>query len=334
VSDARSRGLRSLATMLKASGAAGRREDPIAGVLWVTLSTALFAGLAALGKLATARGVPPMEVVFFRNLFCVLALSPLLYWRGVSLMQSPQLSLYGLRATLSLVSMTSWFWALALIPIGELTAISFLAPLFGTISAVLVLGEVVRWRRVSALIAGFLGAMIILRPGSSPIGTGQMLALASAMMMGITAPLVKQLTMKDDADKIVFITNLLVTPLSLIPALFVWTWPPLDVWPVLMGLGVLAVAGHLALVRGYASAEASLVMTLEFSRLPFSVAIGWLAFAEQTDLWTWIGALVIFASALYITRREAALKASTPGHLVRPSRPSDPLSLTPLRWAD
>jgi len=324
--------LSALAASLKASGRAGRRDDPVAGILWVTLSMALLSGLAALGKYAAARGVPPLEVVFFRNLFCVLTLSPLLYWRGVSLVQSPQLPLYGLRAGLSLLSMLAWFTALSMIPLAELTAISFLAPLFGTLAAILMLGEAVRWRRLTALLAGFLGAMIILRPGASPVGLGQLLAVVSALTMGFVAPLVKQLTLKDDADKIVFLTNLIITPLSLIPALFVWVWPPLDVWLVFIGIGMLAVAGHLALVRGFASTDASLVMTFEFSRLPFAVLIGWIVFGETTDVWTWIGALVIFGSALYITRRESMLKAQ--GHLVRARIVSDPLSLTPLRMAE
>lgn len=324
--------MRALAASLRSSGKAGQQSDPIAGVFWVTLSMALLSGLAALGKYATARGVPPLEVVFFRNFFCVLALSPLLYWRGVSLMQSPQLPLYGLRASLGLLSMLAWFTALSMIPLAELTAISFLAPLFGTLAAILMLGEVVRWRRLTALVVGFLGAMIILRPGASALGTGQFLAVISALTMGFVAPLVKQLTLRDDADKIVFLTNLIVTPLSLVPALFVWVWPPLDLWPVLAGLGALAVVGHLALVRGFAATDASLVMTFEFSRLPFAVLIGWLMFGETTDVWTWIGASVIFGSALYITRREARLKSQ--GHMVRARTESDPLSLTPLRLSE
>ena len=92
--------------------------------------------------------------------------------------------------------------------------------------------------------------------------------------------------------------------------------------------GVCAVFAHAALARGFASADASLVFTFEFSRLPFAVAIGWLVFNELTDAWTWIGALIIFCSATYITRREATLARSG---LVRPRDVSDPLLLTPLR---
>jgi len=95
--------------------------------------------------------------------------------------------------------------------------------------------------------------------------------------------------------------------LCVVASLFVWVWPPLFAWPYVLGMGVCAMLGHISLVRGYAATDASLAMTFEFSRLPFVVLLGYLAFAETIDAWTWIGALIIFASAIYITRRESRL---------------------------
>jgi drug/metabolite transporter (DMT)-like permease len=284
-------------------------SGPIAGVFWVTISMAMFAGLAAFSRAAMNAGLHPFEVVFLRNLFACLMLLPLLAWRGKSLLHSDQLPLYGVRVLVSLFSMQAWFYALSLIPIGEVTAISFLAPVFGTVGAILLLGERVRLRRWTAITVGFLGAMIILRPGMAPLGLGQLLAVVSAMSQGLTVIMVKQLTAGDDPDKIVFLTNIMLLPLSLVPALFVWTWPTLGAVLPILGMGITAVLGHVALVRGYAATEASLAMTFEFSRLPFTVAVAWLAFGEMIDAWTWLGALVIFVSAAYITRREARLAA-------------------------
>ena len=284
-------------------------SGPVAGVVWVTISMALFGALAAFARGAMNAGLHPFEVVFLRNLLATLMLSPLLLWRGASLLRSSQLSLYGLRVLVSLLSMQAWFYALAVIPIGEVTAISFLAPVFGTLGAILLLGEKVRLRRWTAIMVGFLGAMIILRPGMAPLGIGQLCAIFNAMSIGLVAVMIKQLTAVDDPDKIVFLTNLMLTPLSLAPALLVWTWPSLDALLPVLGLGLTAVLGHVALVRGYAATDASLAMTFEFSRLPFSVAIAYFAFGETIDGWTWGGAAVIFASAVYITRREARLAA-------------------------
>ena len=288
---------------------AGSTSGPVLGVFWITISMALLAGLAVFSRAMMNAGVHPFQVVFLRNLFAVLMLVPLLVWRGPSLGSTDQLGLYFGRVLCSLVGMLSWFYALSIIPIGEVTAISFLSPLFGTLAAIFLLGEIVRWRRWAALVVGFAGAMIILRPSDTSIGVGQLCAILSAMSMGLTAILVKQLTGRDDPDKIVFLTNLLLTPISLVPALFVWVWPPLSAWPYVLGMGVCAMLGHISLVRGYAATDASLAMTFEFSRLPFVVLLGYLAFAETIDAWTWIGALIIFASAIYITRRESRLSA-------------------------
>ena len=288
--------------------AAGAASDPVTGVIWITIAMALFAGLAVFSRMTMNAGLHPFEVVFLRNVFACLVLMPLLVYRGRSLWHSSRFGLYGLRVSISFLSMLSWFYAISLITIGEVTAISFLAPLFGTLGAVFLLGEVVRVRRLTALGIGFLGAMIILRPGVSAMGVGQICALFSAMMAGLTVVLVKQLTAHDDPDKIVFLTNMLLLPLSLVPALLVWRWPTADMLPALVGMGVCAVLGHVCLVRGWAATDASLAMTFEFSKLPFTVGIAYLAFAETIDLWTWIGALVIFASAVYITRREAQIR--------------------------
>lgn len=283
-------------------------DNPLAGIAWVTISMLLLAGLACIARYAALAGIHPLQIVFLRNFFALLTMLPLLAWRGVSLARSSSFHLYGLRVVISLVAMSCWFYALSLITVGELTAISFLAPLFGTAGAVIFLGEIVGRKRLSAMIVGLLGAMIMLRPGITELGLGQGLALVAAASLGVVAVLIKHLTAADDPDKIVFITSMLLAPLSLVPALFVWQWPPLGMWPVLAGMGLLAVGGHVTLVRGFASTDASLVLTFEFSRLPFAVALAYWAFGETIDIWTWVGALVIFASAVYIARREAALQ--------------------------
>jgi drug/metabolite transporter (DMT)-like permease len=332
VSPAARDSLRSLVSALKVSGSAGKHDHPFAALILVTISMALLVGIAAVGRYAARSGIDPAQILFFRNFFCVVWMLPLFAWRGLSLVKTKQLRLYGMRVMLSFISMMAFFQALALLPIGEVTAINFLSPLFGTLFAILLLGEHVGTRRWTALAVGFLGAVVILRPTGSAFGFGQVAALTSAMAIGVIGPLVKQLTSVDDADRIVFITNLLLTPLSLIPALFVWTWPPLELWPQLILMGLFAVLGHMALVRGYAVSDASLVMTFKFSRLPFAVLIGYLAFGELIDGWTWVGAIIIFAAALYVTHREAQMARLN--KTIVPDQDIDPQSLTPLRLKD
>jgi len=299
--------LRALASALRASGKPGGTSHPLAAFVLVTASMAFLVGIAAAARSAALTGMDPLQVMFFRNFFCVVWMLPLLARRGWSLVRTDQPKLYGFRVAVSFISMLTYFQALALLPIAEVTAISFLSPLFGTLFAIFLLGEHVGVQRWGALVAGFIGAMIMLRPGGGDFGFGQIAALVSAMSMGLIGPLIKQLTAADDADRIVFITNLVSTPVSLVPALFVWTWPPLEVWPLLALLGLFAVLGHMTLVRGFAVTDASLAMTYNFSRLPFSVLVGYLVFGELIDGWTWVGAVVIFVAAVFITHREAKL---------------------------
>jgi drug/metabolite transporter (DMT)-like permease len=162
---------------------------------------------------------------------------------------------------------------------------------------------------MTALVVGFIGAMIILRPAGSALGLGQLLALLAAICSAVAAILIKQLTSgSDDPAKIVFLTHLITVPVSLGPALFVWRWPVLDMLPMMIGLGVAATLGHLCLTRAYASADASLVMTFEFTKLPVAAFIGYIVFGELIDGWTWVGATIVFLSAFYVTRREAQLR--------------------------
>lgn len=302
------RSLATIAATLKNSGASGQQSNPIIGFFWVTLAMISFAGLAGFAKYASHAGIDPLQIIFLRNAFCFMFLLPLLAVRGASIAYSTQFKMYGFRVGIALLSMMTWFYSLSLIPIAELTAIGFLGPLFATLFAAIFLGEIVRGRRWTALAVGFIGAMIILRPGTTSFGLGQALALFSALSAGVIGPLLKQMTATDDADRIVFISTMLMTPFSLIPALFVWQWPALSLWPYIAGMGLCAIVGHVSLMRGFASTDASLVFTFEFSRLPFAVAIGYLMFGETIDIWMLAGAVIIFSSAFYITRREAQLR--------------------------
>ncbi len=284
------------------------RHDVVAGILWVTAAMILFAGLAAASKVCIQLGYDPFQVVFMRNAAALALLMPMLGARGLELVRSKSMSLYGVRVLISLVSMTAWFYALSLIPMGEITAIGFLSPIFGALAAIVFLGEKVRLRRWTAIIVGFIGAMIMLRPGQAPLGIGQLCALVSALAGGVIAVLLKRLSNADDPEKIVFITTAMMTPMSLLPALFVWKWPGMDVVPVLTIIAVTGVLGHIALMRGFAAIDASLVLTFEFSRLPFVVGIGYIMFGELIDMWTWIGAAVVMGSAAYIAHREAKVR--------------------------
>jgi drug/metabolite transporter (DMT)-like permease len=289
-----------------------RRKSALAGVLWMLLSCAILAGVAAIGRYAALAGMSPFQVVFLRLLFGLIALSPVLAWRGPGMLRTAHLRLYAVRVVLGLAGMTTFFMALSMLPVGEVTAIGFLTPLFSIIGAALFLGEVVRWRRWTATLAGFAGALIILRPGIGEIGHGTWLALTAALCMAAASLMIKRLSDRDDPDKVVLISVSMQTPIALIPALFVWQWPEPHLWAVMAAMGALGMLGHITLARAFRAADASLVMGVDFARLPFAVLFGFALFGELIDIWTWIGAGVIFAASAYNAHREGRLRRATP----------------------
>ena len=180
--------------------------------------------------------------------------------------------------------------------------------LFATIGAIFFLKETVKYRRWIAIIIGFCGALIIIRPGFFDVTFGHLLAISTAFFMGFSALIIKKLTFKDDPLKIIFISHSLMLPLGFIPSIFYWEWPILETWTFLILIGPLAALAHFTLTKAFSLADASLVTSIDYARLPFAVLIGWIFFYEFIDFWTWIGASIIFISSIYILKREIELK--------------------------
>jgi drug/metabolite transporter (DMT)-like permease len=216
---------------------------------------------------------------------------------------------HGLRSLFGLTAMTSWFTAVSLMPVADATAFTFTAPLFATLGAALVLKETVGPRRWAAVGVGFLGMLVILRPGAGALEGAAFVALAAALFMAAAKLTVKSLSRTEMPDTIVLYMGLFMTPVSLVPALFVWQWPSWTALAWLVLVGGLASVAQRAMARSFAAADASAVMPLDFSRLIFAAALGWLVFGEAPDAWTWAGAGVIFAATWYTARREAALRS-------------------------
>lgn len=281
-------------------------SPPAHAALCAVAAAILFSGMSAFIRAANQQ-IDPLEIVFFRN-----ALSVLLTWPWVVryypvLFEWHRVKFYGLRSLLSVGGMISGFTAVTMLPLTEATALTFTSPLFATILAAIVLREVVRARRWTAIVIGFLGTMLVLRPGVEAISIGALIALANAFLQAINTLVVKQLSRTEPTEAIITIMVLLLTPMSLIPALFVWVWPSWETLGYLFGLAVLGTVGHYFWTRAFAYGDVSLVLPFDFARLPFTAAIAWVAFGEVPLVWTWIGGATIFASTFYIAMREAAL---------------------------
>jgi drug/metabolite transporter (DMT)-like permease len=299
------------------SSAATFQSDPVRGAMWMTASCVFFAVLTGMIRYLSAT-LDPLEIVFFRNLFGLAVMLPWLMRHGLGTLSTDRFWLHALRAGLGLVAMTSWFTAISHLNLADAVALSFTSPLFATIAAVILLGEVVRARRWSAVLIGFAGAMIILRPGFHEIAPESLLVLLSATVMAIGMTLIKILSRTDSTGAIVFYMVLILTPASLVPALFVWRTPTPEEFVWLLLLGGAATLGHLCLTRAFAVADATQVVPFDFIRLPLMALIGYFVFGETLDAWTGIGAAIIVGSSAYIANREAVHRRSV---TVPPPRP-------------
>jgi drug/metabolite transporter (DMT)-like permease len=279
---------------------------PVRAALLMLGSTLAFGMMAVAIRLATA-DVPTQEVAFFRNGFGLLALLPILLRPGHAPLRTRQLPRYFLRSVIGLGSMLCGFWALGHLPLTQAVSLSYSTPLFVTIAAVLWLDETVRMRRWAAVIIGFLGVLVIVRPGSADFTPGTLIAVLAAVLSALVAIQIKQLTRVDSADTVVFYTYVFWVPLSLIPALFVWVWPSGITWLWLVATGVFGTLGQLLWTRALRLGEVSALTPISFMQLPLVALFGWWLFDESLDRWTVIGAGIILASNAYIAHREAML---------------------------
>ena len=279
---------------------------PLRAALLMLGSTLAF-GLMAIAIRYATRYVPTQEVAFFRNAFGLLALLPMLIRPGSAPLKTQQLPRYFLRSAIGLASMLCAFWAIGHLPISQAISPSYSTPLFVTIAAVLWLGETVRMRRWAAVIIGFIGVLIIVRPGSTSFTPGTLVAVGAAVLSSLVAIQIKQLTRVDSADTVVFYTYVFWVPLSLVPALFVWVWPTGLAWVWLVATGVLGTLGQLLWTRALRLGEVSALTPISFMQLPLVSLLGWLLFNETLDRWTVIGAAIILGANAYIAHREAVL---------------------------
>lgn len=270
-------------------------------------ATALLSVMHALVRYVSA-DIHAFEIAFFRNAFGLLVILPILLRVGRLGFISRQPKLQILRALVGVVALLCWFYALGIMPIAEATALSFSTTLFASIGSVLFLQEKMGVRRWSAVAIGFIGALIILRPGIGVMNAGSIFVIISALAWGVGLVVVKKLSRTDSTVSIVFWMSITMTLLSLAPALWVWTTPTLTQLGWLALIGLLGSVGMLGVTHALRLADATALLPLDFTRLIWAGAIGFVMFAELPDIWTWLGGFVIFSSATYITFREMKVK--------------------------
>lgn len=274
------------------------------GIVWM-LMAAFFYASAYVAARQTVKNLSVAEVAFFRPVLGTAMMLPFILRSGFSSLRTGRIGLHILRAAFIYGATLTWVYAIGHMRIADVTAINFAAPLFTIIFTFLFLGETAGPHRVAALALGFLGVLVILRPGMIEITLPALMALASAGLFAASHSTARALGTTEKPNAMVFYLFALAAPMALVPALFVWQTPSwTDIgWITL--LAVLTLLAQQGLTRALIAAPASVVMPFNFLQLPIATVYGLILFGEITDVWTWVGAVIIFGSSYYIARRES-----------------------------
>ncbi|MFT3986052.1 DMT family transporter [Aestuariivirga sp.] len=266
----------------------GRAALWMAGWLTATLSTTV-----AGRELTHAMSV--FELMMFRSVIATLILLPFVLANGGIRPRLSQLKLHAIRNTLHYGGQYAWFSAIMLIPLAEVIAIEFTMPLWIAILATAFLGERMTVPKVFALVVGFTGVLMIVKPGHTA-DTGHAVALAAALLFACTVTLTKYITRRDTALTVIFMMFSMQSILGAVPTYLTWVSPPVTAWPWIAVVAIAGTVSHYCLSKAISLADATIVMPMDFLRLPLTALVGFWLYAEGIDLWSIIGAILILAA--------------------------------------
>ena len=278
------------------------------GMALMLLSALFMVALSACVRHLSSQ-LHPLEIGFFRIVFGVLVLTPVFARQGMASLKATRHGLIAVRGMLQAAGILLFFVGLGLSPLAQVTALNFSAPLFAALLAILLLGEVVRTRRIVALAVGFAGTLVILRPGIIEIDLGSVLVLLAALTWGLSMIVIKVLSRTESGVTITIYSTLWSLPPTFVAAVFYWETPALHHWAWFVALGVLGTFGNLIFIQAFKESDVTALLPLDFTKLIWAAVVGYLAFAEIPDVWTWVGGTIIFSAATYIAYGEARVKA-------------------------
>lgn len=281
----------------------GSAAGNLRGIGWMVLTGLFFVGVSGVVR-HLGTDMNPIQAAFIRYGFGFVLMMPIFLRLDTWRPPKQIFGLYVVRGIMHAVGVALWFFAMARIPIAEVTALGFTAPIFTTIGAALFLGEKVRARRIGAVLVGFGGTLVILRPGFEAISMGSLAQVAAAPVFAGSFLIAKKLTGTESSTSIVAFLSVAVTLALLPPALLVWRTPTATELAWLFLVAILATAGHVTLTQAFRSAEITVTQPAQFLQLVWATLLGLLVFGEQPVLWTWVGGAIIVASATYIAHRE------------------------------
>lgn len=283
------------------------KQNYVVGILWMVFAGLLFVGVTIIVR-HLGSDMPAAEAAFIRYIFGLIFLIPAIFrfpWRSLN---TEKLTLFTLRGLAHGIGVLLWFYAMARIPIAEVTAIGYTTPIFTAIGAVLIFREKIYVRRISAIIIGFIGTLIILRPGFQDIETGSIAQLLAAPCFAISYLFTKRLTRTERPTDILVMLSIFCTLVLLPAAIMQWRDPTMMELFWLAIAAVFATAGHYAITKSFACAPLTVTQPFSFLQLIWAVIFGYVLFAEKPDIWIMVGGLVIVSAVSYLSHREALIK--------------------------
>jgi drug/metabolite transporter (DMT)-like permease len=281
--------------------------------LWMAGWLSLMVVLAIVGRGVT-RQLPVFQVMEVRSLLGLVMLAPLVQAAGgMRAMHTAFIGRHVARNVIHYAAQYGWFVALTLIPLAQLVSIEFTMPLWTALLAAAFLAERLTTRKVLAVFVGLVGVAVIVRPTAGTVVPGQVIALVAAVGFAVSVVLVKSLTRTDSAVAIIFWMLIVQSVIGLVPALWTWQWPSPATWAGLVVIAFCGTFSHYCMTRAMRHADATVVIPMDFLRVPLTAMAAWLVYAEAVDTWTMLGAtLILGANALNLLRRPSAPSAGQP----------------------
>ena len=275
-----------------------RTQSKSLAALWMAGWLTLMLVIAIAGREAL-REINVFQLMEMRSILGFLMLYPLIHANGgLAAMRTTRLPQHVARNIIHYGAQLGWFFALTLIPIGQVVAIEFTMPIWTAVLATTFLGERMTIWKIAAIALGLIGVVVIVRPATSEIDPGQLIALGAAVGFGISVAMVKSLTRTEQPVAIMFWMLVVQSAAGLFPALYVWQWPAAHLWFWVVVIAFCGTFSHYCMARAMLHADATVVIPMDFLRVPLSAAAGWLIYSERLDLFTVVGAALILTGNL------------------------------------
>ena len=277
-------------------------QDTLRGATWLLIGISIGVFNWSIVKLL-GQQMPSIEIAWFRSMFGLLVIIPFVMRTGFGILRTKRPKLHLVRGINSSIILAMAYYALTNLPIAQVTSISFSRPLFLLVLAVVILHEKVHLHRTLATLFGFVGVLIIVRP-STDIEPAMVAALGNAMLMAVGIVILKILAKDDRTETMIFYVTAYQSLFLAIPAFIYWQTPTWEQLALLACLGISGTVMQSFMVRAYRAAEASALAPFDYTRLIFASLVGYFAFGEVVDNYTWFGAAMLICATLYIAHRE------------------------------